>query len=261
MHAFDDSIAFKRAGDRVFEGELDRAWWIYIAPNGGFLASLCLHALVQTVDDATRPPRTLTVHYPTRAAEGPISVETTIERAGRRFTFASARMLQDGRLVCSALAAFGSAADSLTFDDDPMPSLPPPEDIAEMEVPSEAMPEFGQQFDYRVAVGSPFAGSGPAEATVWMRLREPRPTDAVLMPTLADAAFPVIFTKLQGPAPIPTLDLTVHWRAEFPIDYDWLLTRFVTRRAAAGFIEEDGEIWSRDGTLLAQSRQLALLPI
>ncbi|MDQ4064982.1 MAG: thioesterase family protein, partial [Actinomycetota bacterium] len=60
-------------------------------------------------------------------------------------------------------------------------------------------------------------------------------------------------------APVPTVDLTVHFRATLPRDYDWILGRFETKRAAEGFFEEDGEMWARDGTLLAQSRQLALI--
>jgi hypothetical protein len=38
-----------------------------------------------------------------------------------------------------------------------------------------------------------------------------------------------------------------------------VLARFVSRAAGGGFFEEDGELWSRDGVLLVQSRQLALL--
>jgi len=38
-----------------------------------------------------------------------------------------------------------------------------------------------------------------------------------------------------------------------------LAARFGTRLVHDGFWEEDGELWSADGRLLAHSRQLALL--
>ena len=50
----------------------------------------------------------------------------------------------------------------------------------------------------------------------------------------------------------------MHLRVSRPLPPDWVLGRFSTRTARDGFLEEDGEIYSRDGRLLAQSRQLAL---
>ena len=40
---------------------------------------------------------------------------------------------------------------------------------------------------------------------------------------------------------------------------DPVLARFSSSTSHGGFFEEDGSIWAPDGTLLAQSRQLALL--
>jgi len=60
----------------------------------------------------------------------------------------------------------------------------------------------------------------------------------------------------------PTIDLTIHIRAPLQsIKWDagdWMLAQFVTNHASGGFIEEDGLVWSEEGTLLCMSRQLAL---
>jgi hypothetical protein len=40
---------------------------------------------------------------------------------------------------------------------------------------------------------------------------------------------------------------------------DPVLVVFRTREVSQGLLEEDGEIWSRGGRLLAHSRQLAIL--
>ena len=60
-------------------------------------------------------------------------------------------------------------------------------------------------------------------------------------------------------APAPTVDLTVHFRAPEVVAAEPVLAAFRSRFAHGGFFEEDGEVWSADGVLLAQSRQLALL--
>jgi acyl-CoA thioesterase len=58
---------------------------------------------------------------------------------------------------------------------------------------------------------------------------------------------------------VPTIDLTIHFRADLPLPSDYVLVTFESRLSHGGFVEEDGAIWSRDGHLIAQSRQLALL--
>ena len=51
---------------------------------------------------------------------------------------------------------------------------------------------------------------------------------------------------------------TVHIRN--PPPSGWLKCRFCTRYITGGLLEEDGEIRDEEGNLVAQSRQLALVP-
>ena len=57
--------------------------------------------------------------------------------------------------------------------------------------------------------------------------------------------------------------MTIHFRTELPLAHarpdGWCLAVFRSRLAAGGFVEEDGEVWSHEGVLLAQSRQLAVM--
>ena len=71
-----------------------------------------------------------------------------------------------------------------------------------------------------------------------------------------------MFPRITDHVAVPTIDLTVHIRSPLPhpglADDDRVLALFRTDHAADGFIEEDGLIFAPDGTLLAQSRQLAI---
>ena len=60
------------------------------------------------------------------------------------------------------------------------------------------------------------------------------------------------------PGWVPTIELTVHVRgipAPGPV-----MCRFHSEVVQNGFLQEDGEVWDSTGALVAQSRQLALLP-
>ena len=111
--------------------------------------------------------------------------------------------------------------------------------------------------------GLVFQGGSQGLSGGWMRFRRPTAIDAAAIACFADAWMPAIFTRIDFRAAAPTVDLTVHFRSEFPRPdlgpEDFVLGVFRSHRAESGFWEEDGEIWTRGGELVAQSRQLALL--
>lgn len=237
---------------------LDRGWWIERGPNGGYLAAIVHRALAAAVDDAGRALRSLTVHYLRPPAEGPVEVEVTVERAGRTLSTASARMTQDGATVALAVAAL--AADrpgAVDFDDAAMPEVAPPDRCPP--VPGGPPIPMRERYETRLAVGGPLFVEGPTALTGgWIRLAGGEPLDAFAATALTDAWPPAVFTRLARPMAVPTVDLTVHHRHPVADPAAWSLVVFRTRVSAAGYLEEDGEVWSEDGRLLAQSRQLAV---
>ncbi len=78
-----------------------------------------------------------------------------------------------------------------------------------------------------------------------------------------DALIPAPFMRTRTFAPAPTIDITIHFRTALRAasgrTRELVLARSRTRLVHEGFFEEDATIWASDGTLLAQSRQLALL--
>ena len=263
MHIFDRTTQLEPAGEGIYRGSLDRTWWIAAGPNGGFLASLILRGLQLEVGDPDRIPRSFTVHYIARAGEGDVEVHSAVERVGRSMTATTGRLFQEGKLLATAQCAFSAPrSGEEDFDDRGAPEVAAPEDIPALEVPEGMMPPFADHFEYRWALGSfTFSDSDRAWSGGWIRPKEPRAIDALIIPTLADGWPPSVFSRRSTPALVPTIDLTVHTRSEIPTlaPEDWLLVSFESRVAQGGFLEEDGYIWTRDGKLLAQSRQLALI--
>jgi hypothetical protein len=112
---------------------------------------------------------------------------------------------------------------------------------------------------------APFAGQvlEPGEAAIaggWIELADPpEKIDSAVVALLTDAWWPPSLNPLTTRAGAPTIDLTIHFRTTLPVPTQPVLGVYTTAASLEGFIEEDGALWLPDGTLLAQSRQLALL--
>ena len=256
---FEHDTAVSAAGDGAFDCEIHPAWWVIAGPNGGYIAAMIVRAL-EVVVAAGRPLRSLTVHYMRAPEAGPARIRTETVREGRSVSFMRATLDQGDRAGATALAVFAADREGVAFDTARPPDVPAPEAVPLQGETRLEAPPFAQNFDFRPAIGSaPFSGASEAITGGWLWPKNgPERLDTALAVALCDSWFPALFTAVETPVAVPTLDLTVHLRAPLPRAADWVLGSFWTRLARDGFLEEDGELFSRDGEMLAQSRQLAL---
>jgi len=96
--------------------------------------------------------------------------------------------------------------------------------------------------------------SGVPEMRGYVRLREHRDPDALLLALAVDALPPVVF-GLGATGWAPTVELTWHMRG-VPVPGP-LQVAARCRHVSGGWFDEEAEVWDAAGRLVAQSRQLA----
>jgi len=259
---FDTDTSVQLVRTDLYTARVDPKWWVIRGPNGGYVAAMLQRAMTHAVADTARPARSLTVHFLMPPDAGPVEIETRIERAGRSLTSASARLTQGDRLIATAVGAFSSGRESVEYSEAVMPDVPPPEDVPSKVI--EGAPPHAAMFDWKPAIGPiDFTAGGRAITGGWFRLREPQLADPVVLTSYADNWYPALFFRTREPVGVPTVDFTVHFRSGLPLPDadpdDYYLLAFRAPLSHDGFVVEDGEIWSEDGRLVAQSRQMAVV--
>lgn len=230
------------------------------SPNGGYLAVTCVGPLLDQIPYAD--PVVVTSTYVRRARPGPAHVTASTLRVGRRFAHGTATLIQDGEPVVHTTATF---ADLVRFEGASHMSMTPPD----LPAPDRCYDVAGSLYlpgvtiidrvEYRVpevpgwARGEP---TGNPQAEFWMRFTDGTGPDTSNLPLLVDAAAPVVLEL--GVAGSSTIELTTHVRAR-PAP-GWLACRVATRCLVDGVHEEDLELWDSAGQLVAQARQLAIIP-
>ncbi len=261
MSAFARATAVEPLGDGAWRASCEPAWNTQLGPNGGYLAAIILRAMLAELDDEARAARSLTCHYLRPPGAGDVRLEVTVERNGRSLSTIGARLSQGGALCVIAVGAFAVAFRGAMDYAAAPPSMPAAAEVERL--PPVAIVPITEHFEMRPTIGAPlYAGAEESASGGWLRFAEPQPLDAPALAMFTDAWWPSPLPRLTRPVVAPTIDLTVHFRAPAAaaaIAEEPVLAVFRSSTAADGFFEEDGELWSAGGVLLAHSRQLALL--
>jgi acyl-CoA thioesterase len=261
--SFASATAVATQGDGLYAAEIQPGWDIGGNANGGYLLCIALRAMR---DASTRPDvLTATAHYLAPGKTGPVTIATDVVKQGRTITTVTGALEAGDRRLVQTIAAFGDLAASATAPervDATPPELPPPDDCMSVRPANTFPPPFMGQIELRLhpddAGFSRGAPSGEPRVRGWFRLRDEEPIDTLALVLATDAFPPTAFNARLPVGWTPTVELTTHLRAR-PAP-GWLRCQFTTRFVTGGFLEEDGEIWDATDRIVAQSRQLALVP-
>jgi hypothetical protein len=270
---FDVATATAPIGDGRWSGLIHDGWDIGGNANGGYLLALAASALR---DLAGRPdPVTITAHYLAPGQPGPVEISGEVIKSGKRFATVSGTMRSGDRPIMQVLAMFGdlsggagSASGAEASDGGYRsivggpPDLPPIDECHRRRASDDIAVPLMDRIDVRLRPldaayrdGSP---TGVAEMAGYFGFVDGRDVDTLGLLLAADALPPAVFNLDIAPGWVPTVELTVHIRAR-PASGP-LRSVFRSRFVHSGMLEEDGELWDSAGTLVALSRQLALLP-
>jgi acyl-CoA thioesterase len=263
--AFEAATRVYREGEGGrFRATIERGWDIAGNANGGYLMALAARAM----SDATqRPPLSVTAHFLSPGRVGECEIDVTLVRAGRRTATASALVTQADQGLMALVGTFGEqTAGGVELVLALPPDLPEFDDCLRTVPPAEGS-GFGERVHVRIRPGDigfrDGRPSGVPEVCGWFTFDDvafdDQQIDVFGLLLATDAFAPVCFNVPGVPvAWAPTLELTVHVRGR-PAPGP-LRCRFSSRFLQDSMFEEDGEIYDSTGRLVAQSRQLALIP-
>ncbi len=264
--SFAQATAVERLGETTWRGEVESNWDIFGIANGGYLMAIAARAMSESSDG--RIPASVSAHFTKPVGAGPITIEVAPVKGGRSLSTMRSEILDGDKAILISLIGTFASPDRVFPDvhlsDAEPPSLPPPEECVRA-LPGEDRPlppPLMGQFEERIHPGDAGALEGRATGNAlvrgWFRLFADEPADPFLPLLVADAFPPAIFNANLPLSWTPTVQMTTQMRS-VPED-GWLACQFRTRFISGGLLEEDGEIWSQSGHLIAQSRQLALVP-
>jgi acyl-CoA thioesterase len=254
---FERGTSVDRVDEGLWEADIKPTWTIGEAVHGGCAQCVLVRAAV--AESRHRDPVATSAHFlaPTTPGRAEVAVERL--REGRTASTLRAVLRQDGiqKIVAHVTVA--------TLDDEaPVYQVAPPE----LPSPAACIPRPGRlpdgsevrflepievRVDPRSAGGQREERSGTPEVRGWIRARDDTPPDAAFLVFCVDALPPSVL-EVGGGGWSPTVQLSTYVRA-LPAP-GWLAVTVRGSAVAAGWFDEESEVWDSSGRLVAQARQV-----
>jgi hypothetical protein len=259
---FDKATQVRAIGDGAFAARVHDGWDIAGNANGGYLLAIVSAAMCAATGRSL--PVAVSCHYLGPVNDADVVIETNVVKSGKMFATAHAAMRSGDRVIIDAIGTCGETLPSgeQSHATRGAPQIPSFAESAPRPTTSAGMPGLMRNVDVRLhphdtgfARGEP---SGDALVRGWCAFRDGRPIDALGLTLMCDAFPPAIFNLSGAPGWVPTVQLSFYLRA-IPAAGP-VCAEFATNQLHDGMFEEDGMLWDSRGVLVAQSRQLALMP-
>ena len=252
---FELASAVHPIGDGRFRVVVPDGWQQGRGAFGGLVLGALLRAVEQTEPDRSRATRTIMGELIGPVLPGEHEIVTRVLRRGAHQSNVRAELVAAGEVVAEASVVMSHARAAV-------PVAVAPADAPRIEglpvIPIAAPgPVFAHWYEYRPALGIPFAGAREPASAGYVREREaPSRVDAPALVALLDTWYPAVFPTLTAPRPMATVSFTAEILCD-PSMVDPRAHLFTTCRAIAahdGFVVELREL--RDGErVLAMNQQ------
>jgi len=269
QHPFDQAIQLTpiaTEGDITrWNGATHPAYWNMIGPFGGTTASIIMQSLLghpQRLGD----PISLTLTYARAVAEGDFEVVTQLVCATRSTQHWSVQLLQgESRAVAvNAIAMFATRRDTWAAQEAVMPAAPAAADC-DVTAPPAGVPAWVANYEFRFITGSiqdGRSGQGRDDSTslFWLRETPSRPLEFAALTSFCDAFFPRLYLRRGAPAPAGTVSFNVYFHADAQrlaqVGAEPVLCMARGLNFGGGFFDQNAQVWSADGFLLANTQQM-----
>jgi Thioesterase-like superfamily len=257
-------------GGPVFQGELNKHWTIGPKVHGGAMLALCANA-ARTACGGGQPdglqPVAVSASFLWAPDPGPMRLATLIRKRGRRISVVDVELTQGDRTAVHAVVNLGEPEPGDLGA--PLLSANPVVDLMAPEPPDGVAPigpghplaglvHLGEGCDVRPILSTlgPSSDGRPPVIQMWARPRGVAP-DPLFALMCGDLSAPVTFA-VDRTGWAPTVQITAFLRG-VPAD-GWLRVICTCMEIGHDWFDEDHIVVDSLGRIIAQSRQLAMVP-